>query len=474
MRLVKLFSKDALIYGLGGVLKKSIALLLIPLYTRVLSPDQYGILDTINAGIIFFSTFLNLGLATASSRFFFKSKDAVQRGKILFATLTIRLLSLGLIIPLMIFHRSMSDWFFGAETNSLLVLIALTIIPAQLLSNEQENIYRLKRNPRGYLLFSISKAVLGFFLGMLLVVYLKKGISGALLSGALSAFTVLSFSFILYTRKHYCFELSTYWIKKIFFYGLPAISVGLATWVLTLSDRFFLLMFSNLESIGYYAIGNKFSEPLRIMNTAAQMSFGPLIVALYERDISVNKLKTRELADNIWSIYLYIAVFVATLLAIFGKEIISLVATESYTPGYLAMPWLVFSFVLMQSSLFVGYRLNLKEKRTPYFFLMASAAIFNLILNYLLIPAYGFVGAAIATWGAYLLNLLVFWFFAGQYFPPRQKIIKNLLIIHVFLILSLMVFNQNIIFKLSVILLMLILAYRELYNQKLLSFIKKI
>ncbi len=434
---VRQFSKDALIYGLGGGIKKFIALFLVPIYVRVLSPEDYGALDTLTSGVLFFSSFLNLGLSTASTRFFFKAKTEEQQGQILFATLVIRLLSFLPVLPLFFFQGYIQNVFFQGDLHGMAVLIALLIIPAQLLSNEQENIYRIKRKPYSFLIFSLSKALLGVAGGIILVVYLKQGISGALASSLLSSLIVITFSFSFFSRRQYCYRFSAFWAKKIFLYGLPAISVGLASWVLALSDRFILLMYYDYSSVGIYSIANKFSEPLRILNTAVQMSFGPLIVSMFENDHSQDYFLTRNTADRIWKVYLFLSVGFAMMVSVFSPELIRLITTIDYLPGASSVPWLTFSFVFVQSATFVGYRLNLKEKRHHYFYLMAISAVLNVILNFVLIPSFGIKGAAIATLTAYFFNFILSWHIAGRHFGPPQEIKVNLLGIFICFVISL-------------------------------------
>ena len=73
MSLIKQFSKDTLVYGLGKGLKKFIGLLLLPVYTRALSPEDFGILDTLGSALFFIIVFFNFGLDSAVSYFFFQA-----------------------------------------------------------------------------------------------------------------------------------------------------------------------------------------------------------------------------------------------------------------------------------------------------------------------------------------------------------------------------------------------------------------
>ena len=84
MSFIKNFSKDAIAYGLGKGIKKFLGFLLLPFYTRALTPADYGILDTLGTFVFFIAVFLNMGLDSASGFYYFQPKEEKEKGKILF------------------------------------------------------------------------------------------------------------------------------------------------------------------------------------------------------------------------------------------------------------------------------------------------------------------------------------------------------------------------------------------------------
>ena len=87
---IKTLGKDTLIYGLGSVLQKFIGVLLLPFYTRALSPAEYGILDTLATLTFFISVIFGFGLEGATGRYFFIADNETEKGRVLYTSVIIK------------------------------------------------------------------------------------------------------------------------------------------------------------------------------------------------------------------------------------------------------------------------------------------------------------------------------------------------------------------------------------------------
>ena len=137
----KLF-KDTAIYGIGKSFQKFIGLFLLPLYASVLTPEDFGILDTIGVSSFFLIAILNLGLDSATGRFFFNANTEEEKGKILFTILVIRLITFIPILILACFSTQISFLLFNDYSYKWLVLLSILIIPINIMYSDQENIFR--------------------------------------------------------------------------------------------------------------------------------------------------------------------------------------------------------------------------------------------------------------------------------------------------------------------------------------------
>ena len=223
---IKNFTGDAFVYGLGTGLKKFIGIFLLPFYTRALSPADYGILDSLGTFTFFISVIIGVGLDSASSFYFFKVKTETEKGKVLFTTFILRLLTAIPSLIISFFSKSISLAIFATTDYTWLIFISCIAIPVSFLLSEQNYVYRFYRVPWKYNLIVIIKSITGIALGITLVVILKYGVYGALLAPLISSFSVIILSFFYYTRKKYNYHFSWYYTKKMLAFGYPLIWAG--------------------------------------------------------------------------------------------------------------------------------------------------------------------------------------------------------------------------------------------------------
>jgi O-antigen/teichoic acid export membrane protein len=420
----KEFVKDTFVYGIGSGIKKFIGLFLLPFYTRALTPADYGILDTLATSVFFISTFLNMGLDSASGFYFFKGKDDKEKGEILYTVFVLRLVSIIPALILSFFSGSISGILFGSEDYTAVVFISCMFIPISLLVSEQSHLYRYYRSPWKYNFVTIVQSIASIIAGISLVVILKYGVLGAQIASVISSLAVVIFSFFNFARKKYTYHFSFAWAKKMLKYGFPLIWAGMASWFYISSDRYFLLHYKNLQEIGYYSIGATFSQPILLINMAVQMSFSILFYSEYNKEIDPGKQNSRKLLKDVLSLFLFVTVIVASVISIFGVEIINTVTTPDYVLGALAVPLLTFSAIFDQAFQITAIGITLKEKTWYFTLIILITAVFNVGANFYFIPKYGFVGAGIATLLSYILYWAIAYIISQKFFKVNHNLIK--------------------------------------------------
>jgi O-antigen/teichoic acid export membrane protein len=407
MGIKKDFTKDTTIYGLGAAIKKFIGFFLLPFYTRALVPADFGVLDTLGVCIFFLSTFLNIGIDSATGYYYFTCEDEKEKGRILFTTFILRLITVIPMVVLGFFSSQISIALFNTEKFTWVVFITCMIVPVTLMTSEQEYIYRVFRQPWKYNVLTILKSVFSVAGGILLVLLLKYGVMGAQLASLCSSVLIVVFSFLSYTHTKYTYQFSWDWAKKLIIYGYPLIGAGLALWIFTGADRFFLLHYKDLTQIGYYSIGSTFSQPIMLINSAVQMSYGVLLFSIYANDKTPDKTETKKAADETLRLYLLVVLVLATFLSVFSIEIIGIVTTRQYLPGALAIPFLAFSAIASQCVQLTSLGLFLNKKTWYYTILLIIAAIVNVILNFYFIPKYSYFGASFTVFAANFLYFIM-------------------------------------------------------------------
>lgn len=435
MSFLKNFSKDTIAYGLGRGIKKFLGFLLLPFYTRALTPADYGILDTLGTFVFFIAVFLNMGLDSASSFYYFQPKEEKEKGKILFTVFVLRLVTIIPALILAFFYSNISQILFGSDEYSNVVLVTCLLLPLNVLTSEQELVYRFNRKPWKYNLLTILRALVNIGAGITLVVNLKWGVFGAQLASLISSAFVVIFSFLFYTRNKYTYQFSIDLAKKMLKYGLPLVLGGIAVWVYSVSDRYFLLYYQNLEDIGYYSIGSTFSQPLGLINTAVQMSWGVLFYQIYNNE-GPEKIESKNAISTLVKYYIILGCIISLFLSIFSFEIVKFVTTPEYLPGIIVIPLLLFSAIIAQLIEIIGVGITLSEKTIYFTYILVISALVNFGLNFLFVPLLSYYGASITTIIAYVVNLILTYKIAQKYFLASYDILKLTLLFTFYLIVA--------------------------------------
>jgi O-antigen/teichoic acid export membrane protein len=434
----KTFVKDTVVYGLGNGLKKFIGLFLLPFYTRALSVGEFGMLETLGTAAALLGGFLSIGLESAGGFYYFKATGN-QKGDVLSSVFYLRLLSFLLLIPILFFQESLSLLLFDNPSYGSLIVLLCLLVPVNLLMSEQSHLLRYFRQPWRYNLLTIIKSLVNIGLGISLVIWLKKGVEGAMWARIGSSLLVVVLAFGVFNYRKYSFHFSREWARRLLKYGFPLIWAGLAAWIYNSSDRFFLLYYHDLHEVGLYSIGAIFSQPVLLVNMAVQMSFGVLFFQSYYGEQDKEKPRTRKMAIDIFVLYLAGAVILSTGLSVFADLLIPFVATPDYAEGAKVVPFLVFSYIAAQSYQTMGPGISLAEKTWHFSWITGLTAVLNIGLNFLLVPRFGVIGAGIAT----LISFVVYWQIkvrvAAKYFPLSYPFFRIMLFFFLGLGVSLVV-----------------------------------
>jgi len=420
---LKRLSKDSLIYGVGNVIEYIAAFFLLPIFTRVFTPSDYGILDTIATFISVLNLFLLMGLNSAMQRYYFDAKREGSDGSKVISTTIIVLSFFSIIISLLIFPFTdqISNLFFNSIKYTHLIRIAILSIPLSLLVKVLKDIFRLKFKPLRFSIVTIIHFLLRISIILILILIYNKGLLGNFYGILFSVFIVTFITFLM-VKKYFKFSFSLNLAKNLLKFGIPLAFAGFSYWILSLSDRFFILKFSTLGQFGLYSIGNKIGSVLVLVITAIHLAWFPLIFEKY---------KEKSSKDFIIKTFTYtsiIFIFIAIFLTSFSREALIILASESYVNAYYIVWLLTLGSVFLGISGIISTGLTI-AKKTKYITISSFiAAILNIILNILLIPKFGIIGASIATSLSYLSLFFTYYYFAKKYFPLHFELKKVSLI----------------------------------------------
>jgi len=395
------FGKTTAVYGFGNIIQKMTAFFLIPLYTKYLSLSEVGSLALIEL----LESFLLLVLLSGLIQSVWKRiglSDKNEKNKIIFSAWIGLLLSASIISTLLIMYPKSLESFLGLDYPAYEGLFQLVILGIFFQVNGQFLLHQLQFENKSlhYIIYSLIQLVLILGLSVYLTVFDDMGIHGIVYAKVI----ILAGSFVysaFYILLNFFSLPSISIFKQLIMFGIPFILFGLATPILTLSDRFFLNMFVPLSLIGIYSINYKFGMMINMfVIIPIQRGLLPMIYKEGLRD------EMKPIYKDILFYYLIIGCLFILGITFFIKPFIGFVSSTEYLEAAYVVPFVAAAYLIAGFRPFFTPLVALKDRTD----LLGKAAIIGiavcLSLNYILIKNYGIDGAVAAT----ILSYVIFTF----------------------------------------------------------------
>ncbi len=320
------------------------------------------------------------------------------------------------------------------------------------------DLLRFETRPWLFTIVSTTAILIQILLNIYLVLILRQGVQGVLIANGIGYFLFFSFT-IVYVFNRYGMKLSKIWVQRILKYGFPLIATGIAVWILSSTDRYFLAHYADLSSVGIYAVGMKLANFLGMVAGALQLAWGPFAANIqYEPEAK--------------SVYrrVFILFFIINIIAVFGISMFSIDILKVFTkPAYYSakavVPFLCIATVLSSAYFIVAIGIGLTKKAQHTIWITLIGAAVNIILNYFLTPVYGAIGASFALMCAYSVIFVLTLMMSQKHYPIAYNYSKVILLfIPAAIIIGLSYyFNLKLIIRIPVSFLYLTFSFIYLY-----------
>jgi O-antigen/teichoic acid export membrane protein len=389
-------TKDLLTYLPGKALPALAAFITVPIYTRLFTPAEFGNYTLAVAA----AEFLLLGMATgfgqAAVRFFsayqlrsgLASYFATVFGSMGFIALIGTVLSTSILLA---FRRLISPQLYPLYWAALVLFIASVIFSVLM------DVLRGQEKSHWYTTFSISQHYGGIIIGLILVLVFKTGISGLIWGQAL-VLLLMSIPLLWLTTRSITIRpihLDYSDFKQLWAFALPFTIGNIAFWSLSLADRYIIDFFRGSHDVGLYSVATKISS--RSIQLLVGLFFlvpAPMISRLWEER---GRQATEEALTAFTRMFFLMVIPSVVGLAVVAAPLLRLLADEAYFGGYPAI-WLVACGSLGLGLSDLGSSGSMVTNHTR---LIARnqclAAGAGLILNFLLVPPFGFMGSALSA-----------------------------------------------------------------------------
>jgi len=415
--LVRNLVKSSGIYALASVASPLISLILAPFLTRALSHTDYGALAVLNTAIALMAGATQFGLNSAFFRAYSYDYES-QKDRLSVLSTVIALLLL-ISIPITIATTVAAPWLATAlfTSPSLVEPIRLgaLVILIQNLTVPGFSWLRAESRAPFFATLAILNLLVTLVGNLVLVGTLHMGIAGSLLAtaGGYAVVAICTMPVILLrVGLQGCLRPRFDIARNLLSFGLPLVSSFISVWVLQLSDRYLLSRLGSLAQTASYTIAYSLGGVLGVLVISPFLLAWPTAMyAILKRE---DAPKVFQLVFRWYSIVLLFATFALSLL---GRGVLDIL----FPPAYRSAAPVISTIAL--STMFYGvyniFLIGISVRRKTWFAVVFTtlAALINVGLNFMLIPFYGSMGAALSTLIAYLVLALIAYIVNQRFYP---------------------------------------------------------
>jgi O-antigen/teichoic acid export membrane protein len=250
---------------------------------------------------------------------------------------------------------------------------------------------RMQRRPWATTFYTLGTSLVTIVSTLVLVVVLRWGLKGifvgqiisyavATVAGALMLGSWISPAFVDLKR-----------LREMLRFSLPMIPGGLAYWVVTFSDRYFVEAYRGPSDVGLYSVGSAIAAVVALVTGAFQMAWGPFAFSIHQQP------NARQTYADAFLVYLWLGVGLSAGASLFAPEALRVLTTSQYAGAATVVGMLALSYVMIGLTYVAATGPAIAKRTGPTGIAMATAAILNIILNFAFVPKYGMLGSAVAT-----------------------------------------------------------------------------
>jgi O-antigen/teichoic acid export membrane protein len=393
-------AKDTIVYAGAGVAIKSVSFFITPILTRFFPPAGFAVIDvlvTLQAAVTILGG-LNLESALARYYYEYEADDRVRLISTLLVTMSVGTLGAGLIVAAL--AAPLSQALFESIVYRRAVILAAFAVFPTFLSVFCLTLYRYDHRPIEYVLVSIF----GTLLLLVLTVFAATRFTGsvtAVIAAQLCAQAAIALIVIVRNRRHLAPVFDRQLLARCLRFSLPQVPSVAIGWYLASANRFFLIALSSLGAVASFAAASKLSLLVVAVLNSFLLAWRPVAMSLV-RDAQAGRV--------------YANVMYATVLALSGVTIVIALVARPFLyyyagPDYAGASTAASILVLATSivwgfGMFFSLGLEIAERTERISVAQVATLAVNTILNVLLIPFWGFEGAAVALLGGAVAQAL--------------------------------------------------------------------
>jgi O-antigen/teichoic acid export membrane protein len=410
---MKRLGRHSAVYGLGGIVSRVLAVFLLPLYTRYLDTEDLGAVGLIVAGSAVLVTILRLGISSAFFRFYFDSQEPAHRRLVVRTSFwfTMASATAGLVAGILL-AEPIADLLGLADAN--LVRAGFVGVWAQMNYEQLTSLFRAEERSTAFVLASLANIAVTIAATIVLVVAWEQGALGVIV-GNFTGTVVVYLALLAVHREQLGLQFSRPLLREMNRFGIPLVPAALALIVVNFSDRFFLVHLAGLDEVGLYEIGVRIASAMVLLLTAFRMAWPAFAYSIEDEG------EAKRTYAFVLTYLVVVASWLALALGLLAPWLVRLLTQPEFYEGERVVAPLAFAGMAYAAYIVMAIGVG-RAKRTQFNWVITGvAAAVNVVLNLILIPPYGIMGAAAATVAAYTVMFLAMTWYAQRVFPTPYQ-----------------------------------------------------
>lgn len=423
--MLKPLLKDSVVYTAATVLSKGIQFLLLPLYTRLLSPVEYGLNDIITVYSTFITVIVSLEILQAVARFLPEQKTIEDKVAIGSAGLFFSLRNYAIVVILgQLLAARISILLTATTAATLTVRLALIAIFTNGAFLYLQAQLRWDLKSVDYSVASIIFVLISTGSSVIFIAGLRLGGSGVF-AGQITGSLGGCLFCLIRNRTAFSIKSKKATLRALLAFSSPFVVSSVLAIGAQFADRLVMQRILDFQQLGVYGIAARFASVVSLLFVGFNMAISPYIYANSE-----SAGLPKELA-RIFSAFLPLATLAACGSFIFSRELIEIMTSEAYHGAASVMPILVLSSIASNMYLLTP-GMSISKNTGPIIFISAVSCLVGFGSNLILIPRFGINGAALSNLIMSTITFSLYYYFSQRYYQVPYEIRKvpvNLVIV---------------------------------------------
>jgi O-antigen/teichoic acid export membrane protein len=423
--------KNSMLYMAPMAVSSILPLISLPIFTRILTKEDYGVLALAQVYATFVSGLSNFGLIIGYERNFFQYREQNSAAQLLYSTLLF-VVTVFLLFTFVtyLFRSNLSKWIIGSSNHGSLLFWAFCSAGVMSLKNYYLTYYKNTENAKAFVWYTIDESVLGIVLSLFLIVYVQVGVIGLVwgqLIASLIILSVLGFNFLKLYPMTFSWEILMDSLR-ISLPLTPRIFFGV---IGTQFDKYMIGLLNTVGGVGIYSIGQKISLAVFNYMTAIQNVYSPQV---YKRMFELGEEGGKSIGRYLTP-FAYISIALGLMISLFSEEIIFVLTPKSYHGA----ADIIIILSMLYCSYFFGKQPQLIFAKKTYVtsLLTLVGIVLNVGINIPFIYKWGVIGAAWGTLLAGLISITVSFIISQRFYEIKWEYRRLVQIYGIFFIASL-------------------------------------